>query len=77
MPLQCLYDNTVMELMRGIRNQLTSLVTGLEEGQLHAMALGLSHRCAQRNLLPPSGAPSHASPAVVAQPVALQTQVQP
>lgn len=35
-----------MELMRGIRSQLTSLIDGLEESQLRSMYLGLAHRCA-------------------------------
>lgn len=32
-----------MELFRGIRSQMTSLISGLEEKDLKAMTLGLSH----------------------------------
>lgn len=37
-----------MELMRGIRSQVSSLVTGMDDKQIHAMYLGLAHRCAHQ-----------------------------
>jgi len=41
--IPCVNDSLVNELMRGIRTQMDSLLTGLEEGDLKAMRLGLSH----------------------------------
>ena len=39
----CLHDSSVHELMRGIRSQIDSLITGLRKEDLSAMQLGLSH----------------------------------
>lgn len=36
-------DSAIQELMRGIRLQLSSLITGLSENDMNAMVLGLSH----------------------------------
>lgn len=41
--VQCLHNSMVNELLRGIRLQMTDLVTGLNEGELSNMVLGLSH----------------------------------
>lgn len=41
--LKCLVDQSVAELTRGIRGQLSALLTGLPEKDLNAMKLGLSH----------------------------------
>lgn len=41
--LKCLADQSVAELTRGIRGQLSALLTGLPEKDLNAMKLGLSH----------------------------------
>lgn len=41
--IKCVYDNTILELMRGIRGQLESLVSGLSSADANAMKLGLSH----------------------------------
>jgi len=41
--LKCLADQSVAELTRGIRQQLSALLTGLPEKDLNAMKLGLSH----------------------------------
>jgi len=38
-----MYDNTILELMRGIRGQLEGLVSGLSSADANAMKLGLSH----------------------------------
>jgi nucleolar protein 58 len=43
-------DSSVNELVRGIRSQLTSLITGLKENELNAMALGLSHSLSRYKL---------------------------
>jgi nucleolar protein 58 len=41
--VQCLHNSMVNELLRGIRLQMTDLITGLNEGELSQMVLGLSH----------------------------------
>jgi len=41
--IACVYDNTILELMRGIRGQLEGLVSGLSSADANAMKLGLSH----------------------------------
>lgn len=42
--LQCVTNNSINELMRCIRSQMDSLITGLGDRELSAMALGLAHR---------------------------------
>ena len=42
--LNCVANSSVQELMRCIRAQTASLITGLPERELSAMALGLAHR---------------------------------
>ncbi|XP_020272978.1 probable nucleolar protein 5-2 [Asparagus officinalis] len=41
--IDCLHNNAVMELMRGVRSQLTELISGLGVQDLAPMSLGLSH----------------------------------
>jgi nucleolar protein 58 len=41
--IPCVYNQSVMNVVRGIRSQLIHLVEGLEQPQLNAMALGLGH----------------------------------
>jgi len=41
--IKCVYDDSVAELMRGIRTQLSSLMKGLPEKDAKAMKLGLAH----------------------------------
>jgi nucleolar protein 58 len=48
--LQVVADSSVQELFRGIRGQLNELVDGLEESDMHAMALGLSHSLSRYKL---------------------------
>jgi len=48
--VKCLHDNAVAELMRGIRTQLESLLTGMPEKDVRAMKLGLSHSMARYKL---------------------------
>ncbi|KAH6562381.1 hypothetical protein BASA60_004171 [Batrachochytrium salamandrivorans] len=43
-------DNAVNELFRGIRSQLSSLITGLAESDMNAMILGLSHSLSRYKL---------------------------
>lgn len=41
--IDCVHNNAVMELMRGVRTQLTELISGLGVQDLAPMSLGLSH----------------------------------
>eukprot|EP00455_Lapot_gusevi_P026184 TRINITY_DN2764_c0_g2_i9.p2 TRINITY_DN2764_c0_g2~~TRINITY_DN2764_c0_g2_i9.p2 ORF type:complete len:476 (-),score=194.61 TRINITY_DN2764_c0_g2_i9:196-1623(-) len=41
--ISCIHDNVVEELLRGVRNQMHSLLTGLSEADYRSMVLGLSH----------------------------------
>ncbi|KAJ3329542.1 Nucleolar protein 58 [Blyttiomyces sp. JEL0837] len=43
-------DSATNELMRGIRTQLTSLITGIPEADMNAMVLGLSHSLSRYKL---------------------------
>jgi nucleolar protein 58 len=43
-------DSTVMDLYRGIREQLESLITGLSHSDINAMSLGLSHSLSRYKL---------------------------
>lgn len=44
MELACIHSPVVAELMRCIRSQIESLVTGLPPKEISAMSLGLAHR---------------------------------
>ncbi|KAG5523936.1 hypothetical protein RHGRI_030812 [Rhododendron griersonianum] len=48
--IECIHNNTVMELMRGVRSQLTELIAGLASQDLAPMSLGLSHSLSQYKL---------------------------
>ncbi|KAL6902146.1 hypothetical protein ACP4OV_005022 [Aristida adscensionis] len=48
--IDCLHNTAVMELMRGLRNQLTELITGLGAQDLGPMSLGLSHSLSRYKL---------------------------
>ncbi|GLJ39421.1 hypothetical protein SUGI_0805120 [Cryptomeria japonica] len=41
--IECVHNNGIMELMRGLRSQLSELITGLGVQDLAPMSLGLSH----------------------------------
>lgn len=41
--IDCVHNNAVMEMMRGLRSQLSELITGLATQDLGPMSLGLSH----------------------------------
>lgn len=42
--ISCLHNDTVTELMRGIRQHMTTLISELPANDVNAMTLGLSHR---------------------------------
>ncbi|KAK7112024.1 nucleolar protein 58-like [Littorina saxatilis] len=48
--IQCVSNNNINELMRCIRSQMDSLVTGLGDRELSAMALGLAHSLSRYKL---------------------------
>ncbi|KAK9060679.1 hypothetical protein SSX86_021385 [Deinandra increscens subsp. villosa] len=48
--IDCVHNQTVMELMRGVRSQLTELITGLGAQDLAPMSLGLSHSLSRYKL---------------------------
>ncbi|RAL49770.1 hypothetical protein DM860_002061 [Cuscuta australis] len=48
--IDCIHNNTVMELMRGLRTQLTELIGGLGAQDLAPMSLGLSHSLSRYKL---------------------------
>jgi hypothetical protein len=48
--IDCIHNSAVMELMRGLRNQLTELITGLGAQELGPMSLGLSHSLSRYKL---------------------------
>ncbi|KMT13496.1 hypothetical protein BVRB_4g082750 [Beta vulgaris subsp. vulgaris] len=48
--IDCLHNNAVMELMRGVRSQLTELISGLGAQDLAPMSLGLSHSLSRYKL---------------------------
>lgn len=48
--IQVVSDSTVMELMRGIRSQVVSLVEGLTDGDMKSMSLGLSHSLSRHKI---------------------------
>lgn len=50
MDIQCVCNDTVMELFRGIRGQMDSLLDGVDGGALKAMQLGLSHSLSRYKL---------------------------
>jgi nucleolar protein 58 len=48
--IQCIHDASVMELMRGIRSNMETLISGLEDEDLKSMTLGLSHSLSRYKL---------------------------
>jgi len=48
--IKCMHDNSVDELLRGIRNQVTNLVSELSDQDLKSMSLGLSHSLSRYKL---------------------------
>lgn len=48
--IDCVHNNSVMELIRGLRNQLNELIAGLAVQDLAPMSLGLSHSLSRYKL---------------------------
>lgn len=48
--IDCIHNNAVMEVMRGLRSQLSELITGLAGQDLGPMSLGLSHSLSRYKL---------------------------
>ncbi|KAK3083373.1 hypothetical protein FSP39_020995 [Pinctada imbricata] len=48
--ISCVSNSAIHELMRGIRAQMNSLITGLPEKEMAAMALGLAHSLSRYKL---------------------------
>ncbi|GAB4835904.1 Ribosomal RNA processing protein 1 A [Ancistrocladus abbreviatus] len=48
--IECVHNTAVMELMRGVRSQLTELISGLATQDLAPMSLGLSHSLSRYKL---------------------------
>ncbi|KAJ9554749.1 hypothetical protein OSB04_009363 [Centaurea solstitialis] len=48
--IECVHNQAVMELMRGVRSQLSELITGLGAQDLAPMSLGLSHSLSRYKL---------------------------
>ncbi|XP_077997510.1 nucleolar protein 58-like isoform X2 [Glandiceps talaboti] len=48
--ITCVHNTAIQELMRGIRSQMNSLITGLPEKEMSAMALGLAHSLSRYKL---------------------------
>ncbi|KAK2996263.1 hypothetical protein RJ639_024705, partial [Escallonia herrerae] len=48
--IECVHNNAVMELMRGVRHQLIELIAGLGPQDLAPMTLGLSHSMSRHKL---------------------------
>ncbi|KAG3118926.1 Nucleolar protein 58 [Phytophthora idaei] len=48
--IACINDSAVNEVMRGIRANMDTLITGLEDNDLKAMTLGLSHSLSRYKL---------------------------
>eukprot|EP01032_Pedospumella_encystans_P031132 gene31132-35138_t len=48
--IQCVYNDSIMELFRGVRTQMDSLMGNTEAGGLKSMQLGLSHSLSRYKL---------------------------
>ncbi|OAO96076.1 hypothetical protein AXX17_AT5G27080 [Arabidopsis thaliana] len=48
--IECVHNDAVMELLRGVRSQLTELLSGLDDNDLAPMSLELSHILARYKL---------------------------
>ncbi|KAG8432703.1 hypothetical protein GDO86_017085 [Hymenochirus boettgeri] len=48
--LNCVHSSMVTELMRGIRNQIDGLITGISSREMAAMSLGLAHSLSRYKL---------------------------
>lgn len=48
--IQCVCNDSIMELFRGVRNQMDFLLGGIDSGSLKSMQLGLSHSLSRYKL---------------------------
>jgi nucleolar protein 58 len=48
--IPCVYDKSIQELQRGIRNQLSNLISDIDESDMHQIGLGLSHSLSRYKL---------------------------
>ncbi|MCO5579036.1 hypothetical protein L7F22_032888 [Adiantum nelumboides] len=48
--IDCIHNNSIMEVMRGLRSQLSELISGLAGQDLGPMSLGLSHSLSRYKL---------------------------
>lgn len=48
--IKCIHDNSIDELLRGIRNQISSLISDVSDSDMKAMSLGLSHSLSRYKL---------------------------
>ena len=50
--IKCVNNNSINELMRGIRNQMNALIDSISQRDMHAMILGLSHSLGRYAMFP-------------------------
>ena len=50
MGIPCIHNDSIFELIRGVRNQITSLITGLNMADYQQMSLGLAHSLSRYKL---------------------------
>jgi len=48
--IQCVFDDSVQQLMRGLRNQMESLVEGTSSSEMRSMQIGLAHSLSRYKL---------------------------
>ena len=48
--IACVHDDSIMELMRGLRSQIEELVTAATPAEMRSMAIGLAHSLSRYKL---------------------------
>ena len=48
--IQCVWDDSIQQLMRGLRNQIESLVSGTSAAEMRSMQIGLAHSLSRYKL---------------------------
>ena len=48
--IQCVWDDSITQLMRGLRNQIEELVTGASASEIRSMTIGLAHSLSRYKL---------------------------
>ena len=51
--IPCVFDDGAMQLMRGLRNQIESLVEAASGSEMKSMAIGLAHSLSRHSSCPP------------------------